>query len=102
MALTKREQKLKAQRKRIREDEKLTRDAAILCMNVLGVVPVYVQMQQYGWKRIRLSGFLKRYVKIMDDVNDKKISTEALQEEIFRQTGLKHNEGQWFDTKVRE
>ena len=102
MALTKRDQKLKAQRKRIREDEKLTRDAAILCMNVLGVVPVYVLMEQYGWKRIRLSRFLKRFVKIMDDVNDKKISTEALQEEIFRQTGLKHNEGQWFDTKARE
>lgn len=102
MALTKREQKLKAQRKRIREDEKLTRDAAILCMNVLGVVPVYVLMEQYGWKRIRLSRFLKRFVKIMDDVNDKKISTEALQEEIFRQTGLKHNKGHWIDTRVRE
>lgn len=102
MALTKHEQKLKQQRKRIREDEKLTRDAAILCMNVLGVVPVYVMMEQYGWKRIRLSRFLKRYVKIMDDVNDKKISTEALQEEIFRQTGLKHNEGHWIDTRARE
>lgn len=101
MALTKREQKLKQQRKRMREDEKITQDAAIICMNVLGVVPVYVMMEQYGWKRIRLSRFLKRYVKIMDDVNDRKISTKALEEEIFRQTGLRHEDGHWTDTRVK-
>ena len=101
MALTKREQKLKQQRKRMREDEKITRDAAIICMNVLGVVPVYVMMEQYGWKRIRLSRFLKRYVKIMDDVNDRKISTKTLEEEIYRQTGLRHENGHWTDTRVK-
>ena len=102
MALTKREQKLKQQRKRMREDKKITRDAAIICMNVLGVVPVYVLMEQYGWKRIRLSRFLKRYVKIMDDVNDRKISPEALADEIFHQTGIKHDNGHWTDTRARD
>ena len=104
MTLTKHGKRLKAQRKRLREDDKLRMDAAKMSAKALGVVPVYVLYELYGKKRIGLSRFIKRYIKVMQDIYDKKVTTDALNEEIFRQTGLRYDkeQGMWFDTKVRE
>lgn len=104
MALTKHEKRLKAQRKRLREDDKLRMAAAKISASALGVVPVYVLLELYGWKRIRLTRFIKRYIKVMQDIYDKKISTDALNEEILHQTGLRYDkqQGMWFDTRAKE
>ena len=53
MAMTKYQRRQKELRRKLREDEKFFRDSAQLSINVLSVVPVYIMLEQYGWKRIR-------------------------------------------------
>jgi len=81
----------------------LESDVAKISASALGVVPVYILYELYGWKRIRLTRFIKRYIKVMQDIYEKKITTDALNEEILRQTGLRYDKqrGMWFDTKAR-
>lgn len=52
------QKRLKKARHDERLKERLTMDAAQVCMDVLGVVPVYVLLEQYGWKRKRLTRFI--------------------------------------------
>ena len=88
-------------KQRLREDESFRREAAQLSINVLSVVPVYIQMEMYGHKRIRLSRFINRYAKIIDDIAKGKVSPETLAEEIYSQTGIKYDDGSWYDTKEK-
>ena len=94
--------RLKAERKRVREDEKLKMDAAKVCMDVLSVVPVYVLLEKYGWKNKRLSEFISRYAKVMLDVNKGKITTRALAEEILSQANIKYDDGDWYDVRKED
>lgn len=89
-------------RRKLREDEAFKREAAQLSIDVLSVVPAYIMLEQYGWKRIRLSRFINRYAKIIDDISKKKVSTDTLAEEIYQQTGIKYDEGTWIDTRHNE
>lgn len=91
--------RLKEQRKRVRDDEKLQYDAAKVCMDVLSVVPVYVLLEQYGWKNKRLARFISRYAKVMNDVNKKKVSPKALADEILSQAKIKYDDGDWYDVR---
>lgn len=99
--MNKHQLRLKEMRKRLREDEKFRRDSAQLSIDVLSVVPVYIMLEQYGWKRIRLSRFINRYAKIIDDIAKKKISPETLAEEIYSQTKIKYDDGSWYDTREK-
>ena len=58
-------------------------------------------LEQYGWKKKRLSRFILRYSKIIDDLAKKKISVEALGEQILTETGLRYDDGSWYDTKAK-
>ena len=93
--------RLKEQRKRVRDDEKLKLDAAKVCMDVLSVVPVYVLLEQYGWKNKRLKEFIVRYQKVMLDVNKGKVSTKALAEEILSQANIRYDDGDWYDVSKK-
>lgn len=102
MALSKYQQKQKKMRRQLREDEKLRREAAGLSINVLSVVPVYVLYELCGWKRIRLSRFIRRYSKIIADIASGKVSPEALAEQLMYETGIKYADGEWYDLKAKE
>ena len=94
------QKRLKKARHDERLKDRLTMDAAQVCMDVLGVVPVYVLLELYGWKRIRLSRFIQRYAKVMQDVTTKKVSIKALEDEIYQQTKIRHDNGDWYDDRV--
>lgn len=102
MKMNKYQKKQKEIRRRLREDEKFRRDSAQECITILSVIPVYVMLEQYGWKRVRLSRFVRRYSKIVADIAAKKISPEALAEEIYSQTGIKYDDGSWWDTRAKD
>lgn len=102
MALTRYQQRQKELRRKLREDEKFFRDSAQLSINVLSVVPVYIMLEQYGWKRIRLSRFIRRYATIIADIASKKVSPQSLADEIYQQTGIKYDDGNWWDTKAKK
>lgn len=91
------QRRLKQQRRELRKNQNITLDAAKVCMDVLGVVPVYVLLEQYGWKTKRLSRFIQRYSKVMLAVNSSKISVNALADEILQETNIKYDDGDWFD-----
>lgn len=86
----------------MREDEKFRRDSAQLSIDVLSVVPVYIMLEMYNHKRKRLSRFIRRYAKIIADIAEKKVKVETLAEEIYSQTGIKYDNGNWWDTKAKE
>lgn len=100
--MNKHQQRQKEMRRRLREDEKFRRDSAQLGIDVLSVVPVYIMLEQYGWKRIRLSRFIRRYAKIIADIASKKVTPDTLAEEIYSQTGIKYENGNWWDTKAKK
>ena len=62
--MNKYQQRLKKERARFRNDEKLKYKAGQLILNVLGVVPVYILCVEFGWGRIRLTRFLERYMLV--------------------------------------
>lgn len=95
--MNKYQQKLKKDRARIRDDERLQQKAGQLCMNVLGVVPAYVLCVEFGWGNKRLTRFIQKYSKVLNAVNTKQISIPRLEEEVFNRTKLKHDDGNWFD-----
>lgn len=99
IAMTKHQQRQKELRRRLREDEKFKRDSAQISIDVLSVVPVYILLEMLGWKRKRLTRFILRYSKIIDDLAHKRISTERLAEQIEIETGLQYNDGSWLDMK---
>ena len=99
--MTKHQQRQKELRRRLREDEKFRRESAQISIDVLSVIPVYIMLEQYGWKRKRLTRFIKRYSKIIDDLAKKRISIEALGEQILSETGLRYDDGSWYDTKAK-
>ncbi len=100
--MNKYQQRQKELKRRLKEDEKFRRQSAQISIDVLSVVPVYVMLEQYGWKRKRLTRFIKRYSKVIADIAAKKISVEALGEQIFSETGLKYDDGSWWDTKAKK
>ena len=102
VALARYQQRQKELRRKLREDEKFFRDSAQLSINVLSVVPVYIMLEQYGWKRIRLSRFIRRYATIIADIASKKVTPDSLADEIYQQTGIKYDDGNWWDTKTKE
>lgn len=93
--MTKHQQKQKELRRRLREDEKFRRDSAQLSINVLSVVPIYILLEQYGWKRKRLSRFIMRYQKIIDDIANKRLTTQALADELKQLTNIEYDDGIW-------
>lgn len=93
--MTKHQQKQKELRRRLREDDKFRRESAQLSINVLSVVPVYILLEQYGWKRKRLSRFIMRYQKIIDDIANKRLSTQALADELKQLTKIEYDDGIW-------
>lgn len=95
--MNKYQQKLKRDRARIRNDERLQYKAGQLILNVLGVVPVYILCVEFGWGNIRLTRFLERYMKVLNAVNTKQISIQRLEEEIENRTHLRHDDGSWYD-----
>lgn len=99
--MNKYQQKQKEMRRRLREDEKFRRESAQISIDVLSVIPVYIMLEQYGWKKKRLSRFILRYSKIIDDLAKKRISIEALGEQILSETGLRYDDGSWYDTKAK-
>ena len=95
--MNKYQQKLKKERARIRNDERLQHKAGRLILNVLGVVPVYVLCVEFGWGNIRLTRFLEGYMKVLNAVNTKQISIQRLEEEILNRANIKHDDGSWYD-----
>lgn len=95
--MNKYQQKLKRDRARIRDDERLQQKAGQLCMNVLGVVPAYVLCVEFGWGNKRLTRFIQKYSKVLNAVNTKQISIPRLEEEIMNRAKLKHDDGNWYD-----
>ena len=95
--MNKYQQRLKKDRARIRSDEKLQYKAGQLCMNVLGVTPVYVMCVEFGWGNKRLTRFIQKYEKVMKAVNTKQISIPRLEEEILNRSRLRHDDGNWYD-----
>lgn len=93
--MTKHQQKQKELRRRLREDDKFRRESAQLSINVLSVVPVYILLEKYGWKRKRLSRFIMRYQKIIDDIANKRLTTQALAEELKQLTKIEYDDGIW-------
>lgn len=93
--MTKHQQRQKELRRRLREDEQFRRESAQLSINVLSVVPVYILLEQYGWKRKRLSKFIMRYQKIIDDIANKKLTTQALADELKQLTKIEYDDGIW-------
>jgi hypothetical protein len=93
--MTKHQQKQKELRRRLREDEKFRKESAQLSINVLSVVPVYILLEQYGWKRKRLSRFILRYQKIIDDIANKRLTTQALADELKQLTKIEYDDGIW-------
>ena len=96
--MTKHQQRQKELRRRLREDDKFRRESAQLSINVLSVVPVYILLEQYGWKRKRLSRFIMRYQKIIDDIANKRLSTQALADELKQLTKIEYDDGIWDNT----
>lgn len=99
--MTKHQQRQKELRRRLREDEKFRRESAQISIDVLSVVPVFILLEQYGHKRKRLTRFIKRYSKIIDDLAKKNITIEALGEQILLETDLQYDDGSWYDTKAK-
>lgn len=97
--MTKHQQKQKELRRRLREDEKFRRESAQISIDVLSVVPVYVLLELCGWKNKRLTRFILRYSKIIDDLAKHRISVEALAEEISTKAKLKYDDGSWYDVR---
>lgn len=93
--MTKHQQKQKELRRRLREDDKFRRESAQLSINVLSVVPVYILLEQYGWRRKRLSRFIMRYQKIIDDIANKRLTTQALADELKQITKIEYDDGIW-------
>ena len=93
--MTKHQQKQKELRRRLREDDKFRRESAQLSINVLSVVPAYILLEQYGWKRKRLSRFIMRYQKIIDDIANKRLTTQALADELKQLTNIEYDDGIW-------
>lgn len=100
--MNKYQQKQKELRRKLREDEAFRRKSAQISIDVLSVVPVYIMLEQYGWKRKRLTRFIHRYSKVIADIASKKITVEALGEQILSETGLKYDDGSWWDTKAKQ
>ena len=98
MGMTKHQQKLKELRRRLREDDKFKMESARISIDALLVVSVYM-MLEHGWKRKRLTRFILRYSKIIDDLANHKITTGALADHIKSETGLTYNNGIWKDPK---
>ena len=98
MGMPKHQQRLKELRRRLREDEKFKMDAAKLNIDALLVVSVYI-MLEHGWKRKRLTRFILRYSKIIDDLANHKITTGTLADHIKSETGLSCDGGIWYDSK---
>ena len=99
--MTNHQKRQKELRRRLREDEKFKRDSAQISIDVLSVVPVYILLEMLGWKRKRLTRFVLRYSKIIDDLAKKRISTERLAEQIEMETGLRYDDGSWWDMKAK-
>ena len=97
--MTKHQQKQKELRRRLREDEKFRRESAQISIDVLSAVPVYVLLELCGWKNKRLTRFILRYSKIIDDIAKHRISVEALAEEISTKAKLKYDDGSWYDVR---
>lgn len=102
MSLPKHQQRQKELRRRLREDEKFRRESAQISIDVLSIVPVYILLEMLGWKKKRLSRFILRYSKIIDDLAHKRISTERLAEQIESETGIRYDDGSWYDTKAKK
>lgn len=97
--MTKHQQRQKELRRRLREDEKFRMESAQISIDVLSVVPVYVLLEMYGWKNKRLTRFILRYSKIIDDIAKHRISVAALAEEISNNAKLKYDDGSWYDVR---
>ena len=97
--MTKKQLKDKAERKRLRDDDKLKAYAAKTVLDVISVIPVYVMLETYGWKNKRLAQFIREYSKLITAVSKNNVSIDALSEQIFAETGIKYSDGEWFDTR---
>lgn len=97
--MTKKQLKDKAERKRLRDDDKLKAYAAKTVLDIISVIPVYVMLETYGWKNKRLARFIQEYSKLITAVSKRDVSTDALAEQIYVETGIRYDNGEWIDTR---
>ena len=57
--MTKKQLKDKAERKRLRDDDKLKEYAAKIVLDKISIIPVYVMLETYGWKISGWHGLFK-------------------------------------------
>lgn len=80
-----------------RQQKKMTEDGAKLAIDVLGVIPVYVLHEAFGFGHDRLTKYILEYQRIMTAVIKDQVKLDTLAEIVNADTGLRHDDGAWYD-----
>lgn len=95
--MNKQQRRAKEKRYLERRQEKITLQGAQIAIEQLGVVPVYVLHEKFGFGHDRLIKYILEYQRIMDSVARGQVGLNTLAEVVNADTGLKRSDGAWYD-----